>query len=84
MLATALTWSLLSATLSRKTSTRFLVFVPAMNRAGRTLPEYRPEFDSRRGEFASLDDFLRAKAEESEWVSTAWAKFGGSPRDCGK
>jgi len=42
------------------------------------------EFESRRGEFASLDDFLRAKAEESEWVSTTWAWFGGSPQDSTK
>jgi hypothetical protein len=42
------------------------------------------EFDSRRQQFASLDDFLRAKAEESEWVSTTWARFGGSPQDSSK
>ena len=33
------------------------------------------EFQARRDEFASLDEFLAAKARESEWVSATLAKF---------
>ena len=34
-------------------------------------------YESRRDEFASFDDFVNAKARESEWVSAIWARFGG-------
>ena len=33
------------------------------------------EFKSRRGEFATLTDFLNAKAKESDWVSAIWDRF---------
>ena len=35
------------------------------------------EFEARRGEFATLADFLQGKAAESEWVSLTWARFQG-------
>ena len=35
------------------------------------------EFETRRKEFATLTEFLEAKAKESEWVAVVWDKFGG-------
>ena len=36
------------------------------------------EFESRRAEFATLSEFLQAKAKESDWVSAVWDRFGGT------
>ena len=38
------------------------------------------EFETRREEFATLTQFLAAKAKESEWVSTLWQKFGAKTK----
>ena len=35
------------------------------------------EYEARKHEFGSFTDFIRAKAEESEWVRAVRAKFGG-------
>ncbi len=34
------------------------------------------EFEARRDEFASLCEFIEAKANESKWVTETWNKFG--------
>jgi len=38
------------------------------------------EFGSRREQFASLSEFLHAKAEESDWVSSTWRRFQGGAK----
>ncbi len=35
------------------------------------------EFNRRRDEFATLPEFLDAKAKQSEWVSSMLSRFGG-------
>ncbi len=34
------------------------------------------EFETRRDEFASLCEFIEAKASESKWVTETWNRFG--------
>ena len=36
------------------------------------------EFETRRDEFSSLPEFIKAKVEESEWAGAVWRKFAGS------
>jgi len=38
------------------------------------------EWERRRGEFASYEDFLHAKVNESEWQRAFWAKFRDTDR----
>ena len=38
----------------------------------------RKEYDSRKEEFSSYWDFLKAKADESEWVRQMRGKFNSS------